>query len=164
MNILEIFEALGGLGRFGRMLRAFLHGSGWSGRALERLLDGFWRGLGGLGEVLGVMLGPKMAAKSGSYRKKCCLKRKKVPQFFDGCCVEDKQPSSPQNLYLRFGILISNQIGVFNTDTIFCSCWVPTWPHVGLPNPGKSKSGGSVGVSWAVLGGSRRFFGAARKL
>ena len=44
--ILEIFEVLGGLGRFGRMLRAVLHGYGWSGRALERLLDGRWRGVG----------------------------------------------------------------------------------------------------------------------
>ena len=57
--------------------------------------------LGGLGEVLGVMLGPKMAAKSGSYQKKCCSKRQKVPkQFFDGFCVEDKQPWRPTNLYL----------------------------------------------------------------
>ena len=68
--ILEIFEVLGGLGRFGRILRAVLHGYGRSGRALERLLDSLWRVLGGLGEVLGVMLGPKMAAKTRSYRKK----------------------------------------------------------------------------------------------
>ena len=44
--ILEIFEVLGGLGRFGRMLRAVLHGYGRFGRALERLLDGLWRGVG----------------------------------------------------------------------------------------------------------------------
>ena len=44
--ILEIFEVLGGLGRFGRMLRAILHGYGRFGRALERLLDGLWRGVG----------------------------------------------------------------------------------------------------------------------
>ena len=43
---MEIFEVLGGLGRFGRMLRVVLHGYGWSGRALERLLDGLWRGVG----------------------------------------------------------------------------------------------------------------------
>ena len=97
--ILEIFEVRGGLGRFGRMLRAVLHGYGRSGRALERLLDGLGRVLGGLGEVLGVMLEPKMAAKSGSYWKKCCSKRQKVPQrFFGGFCVEDKQPRRPQHL------------------------------------------------------------------
>ena len=62
--ILEIFEVLGGLGRFGRMLRAVLQGYGWSCRALERLLDGLGGVLGGLGEVLGVMLEPKMMAAS----------------------------------------------------------------------------------------------------
>ena len=67
--ILEIFEFLGGLGRFGRLLRAVLHGYGRSGRAIERFLDGLGGMLGGLGQVLGVMLGPKMAAKSGSYQK-----------------------------------------------------------------------------------------------
>ena len=56
---------------------------------LAELLSVCWtasRGLlGGLGEVLGVMLGPKMAAKSGSYRKKCCSKRQKIPnQFLSG--------------------------------------------------------------------------------
>ena len=80
--ILEIFEVLGGLGRFGRMLRAVLHGYGRSGRALERLLDGLGGTLGGLGQVLGVMLGPKMAGKSGSYRQKCYSKRQKVSQRF----------------------------------------------------------------------------------
>ena len=40
-----------------------------SGRALERLLDGLGGMLGGLGQVLGVMLGPKMVANSGSNRK-----------------------------------------------------------------------------------------------
>ena len=44
--IVEIFEVLGGLGRFGRMLRAVLLGYGRSGRALEQLLDGLWRGVG----------------------------------------------------------------------------------------------------------------------
>ena len=44
--VLEIFEVLGGLGRFGRILRAVLHGYGRSGRALEQLLDGLWRGVG----------------------------------------------------------------------------------------------------------------------
>ena len=77
-----IFEVLVGLGCFGRKLRAVLHGYGLSGRALERLLDGLGGMLGGLGQVLGVMSGPKMAAKSGSYRKKCYSRRQKVPQRF----------------------------------------------------------------------------------
>ena len=80
--ILGIFEVLGGLGRFGRILRAVLHGYGRSGRALERFLDSLGGVMGGFGEVLGVMLGPKMAAKSRSYRKKCFSKRQKVPQRF----------------------------------------------------------------------------------
>ena len=83
---MEIFEVLGGLGRFGRLLRAGLHGYGRSGRALERFLSDCWTAsgglLGGLGEVLGVMLGPKTAAKSGSYLKKCCSKRQNVPNRF----------------------------------------------------------------------------------
>ena len=93
--ILEIFEVLGGLGRFGRILRAVWHGYGRSGRALEQLLDGLGGMLGGLGQVLGVMLGPKMAAKSGSYRKMCCSKRQKVPKrLFGGFCVEDSSPGN----------------------------------------------------------------------
>ena len=91
--ILEIFDVLGGLGRFGRILRAVLHGYGRSGRALERLLDGLGGMLGGLGQVLGVMLGPKMAAKTGSYRKKCYSKRQKVLQrFFDGFASKISTP------------------------------------------------------------------------
>ena len=78
---------------------------------LAELLSDCWTAsvgvLGGLREVLGVMLGPKMASKSGSYRKKCCSKRQKVPKrFFDEFCVEDKQPWRPQNLYLSVGILM----------------------------------------------------------
>ena len=65
--------------------------------------------LGGLGEHFVVILGPTMAAKSRSYRKKCCSKRQKVPKrFFDGFRVEDKQPWRPQNLYLSLGILMSS--------------------------------------------------------
>ena len=64
---------------------------------VAELLSGSWVAsggvLGGLGEVLGVMLAPKMAAKSGKYRKKCGSKRQAIPEwFFDGFCVEDKQP------------------------------------------------------------------------
>ena len=78
-------------------------------RALERLLGGLWRSVGALGEVLGVMLAPKMAAKSGRYRKKYGSKRQAVPEwFFDGSCVADKQPGRPQSLYLSLGIPLSN--------------------------------------------------------
>ena len=53
---------------------------------LAGLLSDCWTAsggvLGGLGEVLGVMLGPKMAAKPRSYRKKCCPKRQEVPKPF----------------------------------------------------------------------------------
>ena len=38
--------------------------------------------LGDLGEVLGVMLAPRMAAKSGKYRKKYGSKRQAVPYLF----------------------------------------------------------------------------------
>ena len=55
------------------------------------------------------------------------------------------------------------QIGVFNTDTEFTSCWLPTWPRVGLQHPGKSWSGGRLGVFWALLGASRRFCSASRE-
>ena len=64
---------------------------------VAELLSGSWGAsggvFGGLGEVFGVMLAPKMAAKSGKYRKKCGSKRQAVPEwFFDGFCFEDKQP------------------------------------------------------------------------
>ena len=48
--------------------------------------------LGGLGEVLGVMLASKMAANPQKIEKKCGSKRQAVPEwFFDGFLVEDKQ-------------------------------------------------------------------------
>ena len=53
---------------------------------LAGLLSDCWTASGGvlgaLGEVLGVMLGPKMAAKPRSYVKNCCSKRQKVPKRF----------------------------------------------------------------------------------
>ena len=42
---------------------------GRCGRALGRLLGASGGVFGGLGEVFGVMLAPKMAAKSGKYQK-----------------------------------------------------------------------------------------------
>ena len=107
---------------------------------LAELLSDCWTASGevleGLGEVLGVMLGPKMAAKSRSYPKKkknkCCSKRQKVPKrFFDGFRVEDKQRWRPQNLYLSLGILMSSAYRRFQVDHGFFSilgahmepCW-----------------------------------------
>ena len=89
--ILDIFVVLGGLGRFGQMLEPFCMAM----EGLAEVLSDCWTAsgglLGGLGEVLGVMLGIKVASKFGSYQKKCCSKRQKVPKlFFYGFCVEDK--------------------------------------------------------------------------
>ena len=132
--ILEMFEVLAVLGHFGRILRAVLHVYGGSGRALERLLDGLGGMLGGLGQVLGVMSGPKMAAKFGSHRKKYYSKRQKVLQlFFDGFCVEVKQPLIPQNLHLSCGILRPNAYRRFHDTQNFwfllganmAPCWLP---------------------------------------
>ena len=53
---------------------------------LAELLSDCWAAsggvLGGLGEGLGVMFGPKMVAKSRSYRKKCCSKRENAKAVF----------------------------------------------------------------------------------
>ena len=76
---------------------------------LAELLSVCWTAsgglLGGLGEVLGVTLGPQMAAKSESSRKKCCSRGRRFQSFLNGCCVEDKQPWRPQSLHLSLGIL-----------------------------------------------------------
>ena len=55
--------------------------------------------LGRLGEVLGVMLAPKMAANPQKIEKKCGSKRQAIPEwFFDVFVflVEDKQPGRPE--------------------------------------------------------------------
>ena len=55
--------------------------------------------LGVVGEVLGVMLAPKMAAKSRKYHKNGS-KRLLVPDWlFDGFCVEDKQLETPKSVF-----------------------------------------------------------------
>ena len=114
---------------------------GRCGRALGRLLGASGGVFGGLGEVFGVMLAPKMAAKSGKYRKKYGSKRQAVPEwFFDGFCVEDKQPERPQRFYLSLGILVSNAYRRLQHRHRICSCLVATWPHVGFQNPGKLQS------------------------
>ena len=66
-----------------------------------RALDGSWVAsggvLGGLCEVLGVMLTPKMAANPKKNQKKCGSKRQAVPEWFlDDFLVEDKQPGRPK--------------------------------------------------------------------
>ena len=68
---------------------------------VAKLLSGSWVAsggvLGGLGEVLGVMLAPKMAANPQKIEKKCGSKRQAVPEWvFDGFFVEDKQPGRPK--------------------------------------------------------------------
>ena len=69
----------------------------WFLGGLSGLLSGSWVAsggvLGGLGEVLGVMLAPKIGANPQKIEKKCGSKRQAVPEwFFDGFLVEDKQP------------------------------------------------------------------------
>ena len=88
--IFEVFEVVSGLGRSGR----------WLG-GLSGLLSGSWVTsggvLGGLGEVLDVMLAPKIAANPQKIGKKCGSKRQAVPEwFFDGFLIEDKQPGTPK--------------------------------------------------------------------
>ena len=60
-------KVLGGLRRFGRMLRVFCMAMDGSAKLLSVCWTASRGVLGGLGEVSGVMLGPKMAAKSGKY-------------------------------------------------------------------------------------------------
>ena len=89
--ILEIFVVLGCLGRFGRMLRAVLHGYGGSGIALERLLDGLRRVVGRCCRDFGC----HVAAQSGSdiwkLSKKVLLQEAEGSKVvFDKFFVEDK--------------------------------------------------------------------------
>ena len=70
---------------------------GQSGRALERLLGGLQRTVGGLGEVLGVMLARRWQLIHKKPKKKCGSKRQAIPEwFFDGFLIEDKQPGRPK--------------------------------------------------------------------
>ena len=114
------------------------------------------------------MLAPKTAAKSGKYRKKYGSKRQAVPEwFFDGFCVEDKQPGRPQSLYLSLGILVSNAYRRLQHIQKFVRVG---WQH-GHKLPSKSQKiavrgasgrgpGKVFGGFWLVvglLGSSRRF-------
>ena len=69
---------------------------------VAELLSGSWVAsggvLGGPAEVLGVMLAPKMEAKSGKYQKNYGSKRQAVLEwFFDGFCVEARQ--TPKSVF-----------------------------------------------------------------
>ena len=81
--IFEVFEALGGLGRFGHSVEGLF---AWLLGSLAELLSGSWVASGGVlkghGDVLGDMLVPKMAAKSTNYRRMCGSKRHAVLQRF----------------------------------------------------------------------------------
>ena len=78
---------------------------------LAELLSECWTAsgglLGGLGEVLGVMVEPKMGTKSGTYRKNAAPRGRRFQRgLLNGCSVEDKQPWRAQHLYLSEGILM----------------------------------------------------------
>ena len=55
---------------------------GRSGKALERLLGGCGGVLMGLGEVLGAMVAPKMAAKSRKYQKSMASRGRRFQSVF----------------------------------------------------------------------------------
>ena len=76
--------------RFLNIVPKSLSGGGfeWLWGGLGQLLSGSWvtsgAVFGGLGELLGVMLGPKIPAKSGKYKKKCRSETQAIPQRFFG--------------------------------------------------------------------------------
>ena len=68
---------------------------------VAELLSGSWVAsgvvFGGLGDVLGVMLAPKMAAKSRIYWKKYGSNRQAVPEwFFDGFLSKISSQGDPK--------------------------------------------------------------------
>ena len=71
---------------------------GRSVRALERLLGGLRRSVGGSWRGLGCHVGAQDGSEfSKNLKKKCGSKRQAVPEwFFDGFLVEDKQPGRPK--------------------------------------------------------------------
>lgn len=124
-------------------------GRSWRSSALwvadEDGFDWLWGGLGSLErplrdmfgnlvELWGVILAPKIAAEFGKYSKKCGSKRQAVPQRFFSWIFSRRQAAqeTPRpDLSLR---ILQMHIGVLTTDTEFCSCWMPTWHHVGFQN------------------------------
>ena len=69
---------------------------GRSGRALERLLGGLERSVGGSWRGLGCHVGAQDGSEIQKILKKSGSKRQAVPQrFFDKVCVEDQQRGRP---------------------------------------------------------------------
>ena len=69
---------------------------GRSVRALERLLGGLRKSVGGSWRGLGCHVGVQDGSESTKNQKKCGSKRQAAPEwFFDGFLVEDKQPGKP---------------------------------------------------------------------
>ena len=69
---------------------------GRSGRALERLLGGLERSVGGSWRGLGCHVGAQDGSEIQKILKKSGSKRQAVPQwFFDKVCVEDQQLGIP---------------------------------------------------------------------
>ena len=69
---------------------------GRSGRALERLLGGFQRSVGGSRRGLGCHVGAQDGSEIQNILKKSGSKRQAVPQrFFDKVCGEDQQLGRP---------------------------------------------------------------------
>ena len=125
--------------------------------------------LGGLGEVLGVMLAHEMAAKSGMYRKKYGSNRQAVPEwFFDGFRVEDKQPGRPQSLSLSVGIRVSNAYrrlqhrhrNLFVLGGNMAPRWLSKSGKIAVREASRRGPGEVLGGFWLVVGllGSSRSF------
>ena len=95
-----ILEGFGALGRSWRSWALWASVEGrfeWLWGGLGQLLSGSWVAsggvFGGLGELLGVMLAPKMVPRSRKSRKKWCSKTHAFPQIiFDGFYIQEKQP------------------------------------------------------------------------
>ena len=110
------------------------------------------------------MLAPKMAAKSGIYRKKYDSKRQAVPEwFFDGFCVEDKQPGRRQSLYLSLGIPVSNAYRRLQHRHrnlfVLAGNMGPCWPSKSWKIAVRGASGRLLGALGGSLGASRGALG-----
>ena len=136
--ILEVFGALGRSWRSWALWASVEGRFEWLWGGLGQLLSGSGVAsggvFGGLGELLGVMLAPKMVPRSGKSGKKCCSKTHAFPQcIFDGFYIQEKQPGRPQNLYLSLGIPVSNAYRrfqhrhriLFVLGANMAPCWPP---------------------------------------
>ena len=141
---------------------------------LAKLLSDSWtssRGvLGALGEVLGVMLGPKMAAKVETIDKSVA-KRQKVPQAFLMDFVSKiSSPGDHKSQYLSLGILGSNAYrrlqhrhrNLLVLGGNMAPCWPSKSRKIAFREASGRGPGGVLGGFWLVvglLGSSRRFEG-----